>query len=59
MENKETKKSNNTGRYVYDKNLKKVVKISDEITGLKKNNSSTSSNNTPSCGLGGCCPTCG
>ena len=36
-ENKENKKADNkTGRYVYDKKLGKVVKISDEIPGLKK-----------------------
>lgn len=29
-----------TGRYVYDKKLGKVVKISDEIVGIKKNSSS-------------------
>lgn len=33
-ENKTTEKA--TGRYVYDKKLGKVVKISDEIVGLKK-----------------------
>ncbi|MBU2574272.1 MAG: hypothetical protein KKH28_09370 [Elusimicrobia bacterium] len=26
-----------TGRYIYDKKLGKVVKISDEIVGIKKN----------------------
>ncbi|MFA6433843.1 MAG: hypothetical protein WCW52_04035 [Elusimicrobiales bacterium] len=26
-----------TGRYVYDKKLGKVVKVSDEVPGLKKN----------------------
>ncbi|OGS29214.1 MAG: hypothetical protein A2218_04585 [Elusimicrobia bacterium RIFOXYA2_FULL_53_38] len=36
-ENKEeTRKEKNTGRYVYDKKLGKVVKISDEIVGIKK-----------------------
>jgi hypothetical protein len=29
-----------TGRYVYDKKIKKVVKISDEIVGLKKSSDS-------------------
>jgi len=36
-ENKETqKKQSATGRYVYDKKLGKVVKVSDEVPGLKK-----------------------
>jgi hypothetical protein len=36
-ENKETSKAESrTGRYVYDKKLGKVVKISDEIVGIKK-----------------------
>ncbi len=36
-ENKETKKTDKkTGRYVYDARLGKVVKISDDIPGLKK-----------------------
>ncbi len=56
-ENKENKKENKTGRYVYDKKLKKVVKISDEIVGLNK--TSTSNNSTPSCSSGGCCSGCG
>lgn len=30
-----------TGRYVYDKKLGKVVKISDEIVGIKKGSSSS------------------
>jgi len=33
--NTETKETR-TGRYIYDKKLGKVVKISDEIPGLKK-----------------------
>ena len=33
---KENKKESATGRYVYDKKLGKVVKVSDEIPGLKK-----------------------
>ncbi len=32
----EPKKETATGRYVYDKKLGKVVKVSDEIPGLKK-----------------------
>lgn len=56
MENKENKKENKTGKYIYDKKLKKVVKISDDIVGIKKQ----SANNTPSCASGGgCCPSCG
>lgn len=35
-EKKEQKKEQTTGRYVYDKTLGKVVKISDDIPGLKK-----------------------
>ncbi|MBI4351454.1 MAG: hypothetical protein HY550_08450 [Elusimicrobia bacterium] len=36
-ENKENdKKETATGRYVYDKKLGKVVKVSDDIPGLKK-----------------------
>jgi len=55
MINKEEKKEIKTGKYVYDKKLKKVVKVSDEIVGLRKN-SSTGDND---CGSGGCCPGCG
>jgi len=54
--NNDEKKETKTGRYVYDKKLKKVVKISDEIVGLKKGGSDYSG---PSCSSGGCCPTCG
>lgn len=36
----ETKQETKTGRYVYDKKLGKVVKVSDEIPGLKKGSSS-------------------
>lgn len=57
MDKNENKKENKTGKYVYDKKLKKVVKVSDEIVGLNKNGGS--SDNTPSCGSGGCCPGCG
>jgi len=36
-ENKEIeKKETKTGRYVYDKKLGKVVKVSDAVPGLKK-----------------------
>jgi len=56
-ENNDKRKDNKTGRYVYDKNLKKVVKISDEIVGLKKNDSND--NSGFSCSSGGCCPGCG
>jgi len=39
-ENKENKKADNkTGRYVYDAKLGKVVKVSDDIPGLKKGGS--------------------
>lgn len=61
MENTNEKKEKNTGRYVYDKKLNKVVKISDEIVGLKKSEDSSDIPNTsgPSCPTGGCCPSCG
>jgi hypothetical protein len=36
---KETGKEIKTGRYIYDKKLGKVVKISDEIVGIKKGSS--------------------
>ncbi len=39
-EQKETPKTEKpTGRYVYDKKLGKVVKVSDDIPGLKKGGS--------------------
>jgi len=50
-ENKEQKKENKTGRYVYDKKTGKVVKISDEIVGVKKGSTKKNEN---SCGFGGC-----
>lgn len=60
MENNNGKKEKNTGRYVYDKKLKKVVKISDEIVGIKKSDDSSSDiPSGPSCSSGGCCPGCG
>ena len=49
MSDKENKKETVTGKYVYDKKLKKVVKVSNEIPGLKK------SGDTGSCPTGGCC----
>jgi hypothetical protein len=55
--NNNERKENKTGRYVYDKKLKKVVKVSDEIVGLKKGDSADYSG--PSCSSGGCCPSCG
>ncbi len=39
MAEKETKKNANTGKYVYDAKLGKVVKVSDDIPGLKKGGS--------------------
>jgi hypothetical protein len=54
--NNEQKKENRTGKYVYDKKLKKVVKVNDEIVGVKKSGSDFSG---PSCPSGGCCPNCG
>ncbi|MBI5742985.1 MAG: hypothetical protein HY952_00385 [Elusimicrobia bacterium] len=39
-ENKETKKTANTGKYVYDAKLGKVVKVSDDVPGLNKGGSS-------------------
>jgi len=42
-----------TGKYIYDKKLKRVVKVSDDIPGLNK----ASSGNEPGCcpHSGGCC----
>ena len=37
--NQEKNKEKATGRYVYDKKLGKVVKVSDEVVGLKKGGS--------------------
>lgn len=40
-ENKEPKRTESkSGRYVYDKKLGKVVKVSDEIPGLKQGGAS-------------------
>ncbi|MCX5784842.1 MAG: hypothetical protein NTX59_04065 [Elusimicrobia bacterium] len=42
MTQKDTQEKNKekaTGRYVYDKKLGKVVKVSDEVVGLKKGGS--------------------
>ncbi|MBP7795262.1 MAG: hypothetical protein KA059_00580 [Elusimicrobiales bacterium] len=55
MINKEEKKEVKTGKYIYDKKLKKVIKVSDEIVGLRKNNSAVDDD----CGSGGCCHGCG
>lgn len=33
----------NSGKYVYDKKLKKIVKVNSDITGLKKGGSSSDS----------------
>lgn len=46
------KKESKTGKYVYDKKLGKVVKVSDQITGLKKGGSA---GNGGHCCNGGCC----
>jgi hypothetical protein len=56
----ENKKETMTGRYVYDKKLGKVVKVSDEIPGLKKKASASSGEggcpmNTGGHNCGGCC----
>lgn len=55
----ETKKEAATGRYVYDKKLGKVVKVSDEVPGLKKGGSSEGGTcpmnpGGHTCGGGGC-----
>ncbi|MFA6582906.1 MAG: hypothetical protein WCS77_01300 [Elusimicrobiaceae bacterium] len=42
------KKEKATGKYVYDKKTKKVVKISEDIP-------SVSANNDTGCPSGGCC----
>jgi len=54
-----------TGRYVYDKNLKKVVKVDDDVHGLHKGSSHKcgegcgcgggSMPQMPMGGCGGCC----
>jgi hypothetical protein len=49
MSDKKDKKETVTGKYVYDKKLGKVIKVSDKITGLKKDGG------TGSCPTGGCC----
>ena len=44
MENKEKEnKEKKTGKYVYDPEIGKVIKVSDEIPGLKKETHSSSS----------------
>jgi len=54
MNRKQDKKERATGKYIYDKKLGRVVKVSDEITGLKK------SSNDNSCSNGSCgCSSCG
>ncbi len=60
QENKETKKTDNkTGRYVYDARLGKVVKVSDDIPGLKKGASAADGcgcgTDSGGCGCGGGC----
>jgi hypothetical protein len=45
-QNNEQKTAKNTGKYVYDAKLGKVVKVSDDIPGLKKGGSAE----------GGTCP---
>lgn len=52
------KKETATGRYVYDKKLAKVIKISDDIPGLKKASGSGEAGcpmNPGSHNCGGCC----
>ena len=44
-ENKKEEKA--TGRYVYDKKLGKVVKVSEDIPGLKKGGSSPEGGSCP------------
>lgn len=52
-EKKNEKRESKTGKYKYDKKLGKVVKVSDDVVGLKKGGSS--SDQGSSCGPGGCC----
>ncbi|MEI7482385.1 MAG: hypothetical protein WCK75_08555 [Elusimicrobiota bacterium] len=59
-ENKDTPaKETKTGRYIYDKKLGKVVKVSDDIPGLKKTSPTSAGAGCPmnpgghNCG-GGC-----
>lgn len=59
-ENKETnKKETATGRYVYDKKLGKVIKVSDEVPGLKKSSAPAEGGACPmnpgGHNCGGCC----
>jgi hypothetical protein len=42
-QNNENKTARTTGKYVYDAKLGKVVKVSDDIPGLKKNAQSSDS----------------
>lgn len=54
-----TKKDSMTGKYVFDKKLNKVVKVSDRIPGLKKSGGEEPSPcDSGSCdtGMGGCGP---
>ena len=53
------KKENKTGRYVYDRKLNRIIKISDEIVGIKKSSGSSDLPSNTSCSSGGCCPGCG
>ena len=55
--NQEKNKEKATGRYVYDKKLGKVVKVSDEVVGLKKGRSFEAScpMNKGGRTCGGCC----
>jgi len=54
----EKKPETKTGRYVYDKKLGKVVKVSDEVVGLKRGGSAPESGCPMNPGghkCGGCC----
>ncbi len=59
-ENKEIKKTDTkTGKYVYDARLGKVVKVSDDIPGLKKGGSPESGTCPMNPGGHTCCGGCG
>ncbi len=51
MKEKKEPAGSKTGKYVYDKNTGKLVKVSDRATAAKKN----AGPSAPSCGTGGCC----
>jgi hypothetical protein len=51
MKEEKASSGSKTGKYIYDKNAGKLVKVSDRASAKKKNAEPSS----PSCGTGGCC----